>query len=72
MAAPVRATLEATLTEGERSVSNDWRLWFFPAAQALPGETAVYGTPGHGWLKAWQSCRESGRTICRLSRPELC
>ena len=47
-----RATLEATLRDGDRIVTNSWDLWITPAATSLPHSVAVYGAPKYcAWLK---------------------
>jgi hypothetical protein len=50
---PVHARLEASLKEGPHLVRNAWDLWLFPAAETLLPGVSIYGTPEHGWLKAW-------------------
>jgi len=52
VAQPVAARLEASLRDGERTVSNCWDLWIVPAATPVSEQVAVYGTPEHcGWLR---------------------
>jgi hypothetical protein len=48
---PAAATLEATLTEGDRAVRNQWRLWLLPGIDE-PLLAVLYGRPQHTWLTA--------------------
>ena len=50
VAVPMTARLEATLTEGDRSFSNRWDLWFMPAACDLPAGVARHGEAAYTWL----------------------
>lgn len=64
VAGPVAASLEATLREGQRVVTNEWRLWLFPEEAALPDSVALYGEPEHTWLKGLtQMARASARDL---------
>ena len=48
---PRAGRLEVTLSEGQRSFSNHWGLWAFPAAVSWPDEgLALYGQPEYTWL----------------------
>ena len=51
---PVAVMLEATLTDGSRTVENAWQLWLFPPAPALPARLGLYGNPEHTWLRSVQ------------------
>lgn len=51
IAAPIAATLKATLTEGDRTFTNQWSLWLFPKEAPLPDAVRIYGTPERTWLK---------------------
>ncbi len=45
------AELRATLSEGDRVVTNRWSLWLFPTESPLPKGITVYGAPAHTWLR---------------------
>ena len=47
---PVKGRLSATLSEGDRVVTNHWDLWVFPRDVALPDDVAVYSDPRYTWL----------------------
>ena len=49
---PQAARLVASLVEGDRTVTNEWNLWLFPAASALPETVEIYGAPQWTWLKS--------------------
>jgi len=48
---PVRAHLEAVLSEGARRFGNRWDLWLFPKTVPLPKAVGIYGAPEHTWLR---------------------
>ncbi len=47
-ASTLKATLRVKLTDGDRSVENEWDLWVLPKSE--PPIAAVYGSPKHTWL----------------------
>lgn len=47
------ARLEATLTEGERVVSNSWNLWLFPDPSPFPAKLRRVGPLEKTWIKDW-------------------
>ena len=51
--APQMLQLRATLTEGERTVTNAWDLWLFPDQSALPGNVARREASGQTWVARW-------------------
>ncbi len=55
VAAPVKATLSAELTEADRTLRNQWDLWLFGARAAALEDVAIYGAARHTWLRTVQS-----------------
>ena len=59
---PCRLELSASLTDGERTVTNAWPLWLFPQVESVPGVVRYVGGRAVGaltsswqtWLKLWQ------------------
>ena len=48
---PEKATLQATLRQGQRTIKNQWDLWLLPKGANLPASIAIYGQPKYTWLK---------------------
>ena len=46
------ARLEASLREGDRTVTNSWNVWLFPAKAPLP-PMLRYDKPQRTWLRGW-------------------
>ena len=54
---PLKAALRATLTDGQRSVENEWDFWLMPDGAPLPRRIGTYGRLEDTWLRTLRGVR---------------
>jgi beta-galactosidase len=63
------ARLEASLREGDRTVTNSWNVWVFPPKAALPPSVRRFAAPQNTWLKDWDEIPQASPE--EIGREEL-
>jgi hypothetical protein len=71
IARPKGGRLAARMVEGERTVRNEWSVWFFPGEGLKVEGCAVYGTPQYSWLKGLRNVASIDRARLASGGPSL-